>query len=873
MNSRSIPRRTNLTAMMFGAAALLSSTPALAEKKTSLAQVEFGSDFLRRDGSTQLDVSRFGKGNPTAAGSYRVDLYVNANWIGRQDVAFRAPEGSDSAEPCFNRALLDAVGVDMEKLSEEVRAALAAAGPQSCLRLQDLVQDATAEFDSGDLRLNLSIPQVSLRRSARGYVSPELWDKGVNAAMVSYNFNAYNSSFNGQSNTSYYLGLNNGINLGDWRLRNNSSVTRQSDGRTRVQTIASYAQRSIVPWNSQLTLGDAYTTGQLFDSLSYRGVQLASDPRMLPDSQTGYAPVVRGIARTNAKVQISQNGSIIYETTVAPGRFEITDLYPTGFGGNLHVVVTEADGARNSFDVPYASVAQMLRPGTQRYSVTAGRTRSNGAGSVDANFVQGTYEQGISNDLTLFGGATTAQDYLGLLGGAAFNTPIGAMSFSVTGSHARVSDSDTRTGQSMKIDYNKMLPDSGTNFSVVAYRYSTSGYLRLTDMLNMKSLAARGISTSQADRPRSQVSFNISQTLGEGNGALYASGSTQNYWNRGGMGTQYQFGYNNSWKSLSYSGSIQRQRDLNTGNTDTQYLLQMSMPLGQELYSPSLSAGVTRDTRGGSSLQTSIFGTAGEDHNVSYGANVSRNPGFVSSSLNAQYRAPYAVLGGSYSYSNGGSRQMSAQASGSVVAYEGGVVLAQNLGDTVAIVEAEGAAGAAVNSPGVRLNGSGMAVVPYLSPFRTNEVSIDPKGTSTDVELSTTSQRVAPYAGAVVLVKYATVSGRSVLINARNSSGESIPFGADVLDEKGASLGIAGQGGTIFIRANDDNGRLTVRWGSARNDQCVIQYALQPRDPKAANAFDQITATCETPAELARKKGGAEVLGNAGDKTGSRAGS
>ncbi|KYF17681.1 hypothetical protein AIZ04_25550, partial [Salmonella enterica subsp. enterica serovar Typhimurium] len=78
-------------------------------------------------------------------------------------------------------------------------------------------------------------------------------------------------------------------------------------------------------------------SGELFDSTQFRGVQLASDDRMLPDSERGFAPVVRGVANSNAKVRISQNGLTIYETTVAPGAFEIDDLYPTGYGGDLIV--------------------------------------------------------------------------------------------------------------------------------------------------------------------------------------------------------------------------------------------------------------------------------------------------------------------------------------------------------------------------------------------------------------------------------------------------------------------------------------------------------------------------------------------------------
>lgn len=857
-------RMKKLGIAVMGVLAMLPAASSHAQKKATLAQVEFGSDFFRGSGDAPVDVSRFSKANPLPAGVYRVDLYVNDGWVGRQDVVFRAEEGSGTARPCFSRSLFEAMGIDLDKLTEEARTAVLDAGKDSCLRLEDVVPDAVAEFDSGDLRLNNSIPQISLRRSARGYVSPELWDKGVNAAMVGYNFNTYSTSGGGSNNTSYYLNLNSGINLGDWRFRNNSSVTRQNTGPIRVQTIASYVQRSIVPLSGLLTAGDFATSGQLFDSVQYRGVQLSSDPRMLPDSQSGYAPVVRGIARTNAKVQIRQNGNIIYETTVAPGRFEINDLYPTGFGGNLRVIVTEADGSSSSFDVPYASVAQLLRPGTYRYSFVAGRTRSNSSSIADVNFMQGTCEHGVDNWLTLSSGLTLARDYMAVVGGGAVSTPLGAVAMNLTHSHARVAEGDTRTGQSLKVDYNKNLADTGTNIALAAFRYSSSGYLRLQELQAMQALAARGNDLSQVDRTRNQLQLSVSQSLGEGRGAFYATGSSQNYWNRRGMGTTYSLGYSNRWGIMSYSLSAQRQRDLFTGSTNTQYMFTMSMPLGREINSPSISTSVTRDQRNGSSVQSSLYGTVGEDHRFSYGVAASRNPGSSSASANAQYRAPVADIGGSYSYSNGGNRQMSATVSGGIVAHADGILLAQNLGDTIAIVQADGAGGAAVNSTGVRLNSAGQAVVPYMTPFRNNEVVLDPKGTSTDVEMKTTSLRVAPMAGSVVLLKYETLSGRSVLINAYRSNGDALPFGADVLDEQGDVLGMVGQGGTVFVRTQNDSGHLTIRWGSERNAQCRIEYALGPRDMKnRETSFDQLRATCELPAEIARRKSDPALLGQA----------
>ncbi|QLK87715.1 hypothetical protein E3U36_05420 [Arsenophonus endosymbiont of Aphis craccivora] len=74
--------------------------------------------------------------------------------------------------------------------------------------------------------------------------------------------------------------------------------------------------------------------------MNFNGLALASDERTLPDSLRGYAPVVRGVANTTATVTIKQNGNQIYEKTVSPGAFSITDLYPTSYNGDLDVEIT-----------------------------------------------------------------------------------------------------------------------------------------------------------------------------------------------------------------------------------------------------------------------------------------------------------------------------------------------------------------------------------------------------------------------------------------------------------------------------------------------------------------------------------------------------
>ncbi|HCS0352074.1 TPA: fimbria/pilus outer membrane usher protein, partial [Salmonella enterica subsp. enterica serovar Typhi] len=146
--------------------------------------------------------------------------------------------------------------------------------------------------------------------------------------------------------------------------------------------------RAIVPLKSQLTLGDTSTAGDIFDSVQMRGVQLTSDEEMLPDSQRGFAPVIRGIAKSNAEVTVEQNNYVIYRTFVQPGAFEINDLYPTSNSGDLTVTIKESDGSEQKFVQPFSSVALLQREGHLKYSLSAGEYRAGNYNSAEPKFGQ-----------------------------------------------------------------------------------------------------------------------------------------------------------------------------------------------------------------------------------------------------------------------------------------------------------------------------------------------------------------------------------------------------------------------------------------------------------------------------------------------------
>ncbi|MGU7771927.1 fimbria/pilus outer membrane usher protein [Burkholderia sp. MR1-5-21] len=812
-----------------------------------LAQVEFDPGFLGNGAGGRVDLSRFERGNAVAPGTYNVDLYVGAKWVGRTDVSFQASPRTLDAQPCFDEQLLRRIGLDFKKLEPGLVKQITI--DKACLRIGQLVPEASASFDFGEQRLSLSIPQASLKRSARGYVSPDQWSSGVTVGMLGYNANLYSSKTSGNTaNTHGYVGLTTGFNAGNWHFRHDGAYTWDSRGGSRYQDISTYVQRDLPSLSSQLVIGETSTTGDLFDSTQFRGVRISTDDRMLPESLRGYAPVVRGIANSNARVTIEQNGIKLYETTVAPGAFEIDDLYPTGYGGDLVVSVTEADGSVHTFSIPYAAVPQSLRPGINRYSFVAGTVRDQ-QDSSNPLFAQATWQRGLSNLITGYGGVTIAEGYASVLLGAAFNTSFGAIGADITQASTSIPGMKRFNGSSMRISYSKSMQATGTDIALAAYRYSTSGYFGLNDAMTARQSARETGTIDSVWRQRNRASLTLSQNLGERRGSLNVTASASNYWNRSGSDVNYSVGYNNSFRNISYNLSATRQRNVG-GQMSTLYYASVMIPLGKT-NSVSVTGNVSHDTNGRTNVQSILSGSSGVDNNLSYSVAANHASGSGSSSTDGSGSIVYRGAKAELSARAGASRdyqQGSIGVRGAVVAHPGGVTLSQPLSETFGIVEAPGADGARVTTAsGVRIDSRGYAVVPFLTPYSLNTIELDPKGLSIDVELKETSQQVAPRAGAVPLLKFGTSTGRSAMIQARFADGTPLPFGAAVLDEEGREVGVVAQASKIFARQLKDAGNLSVKWDADGTSQCRVAYALPIREKgqPTSNTYPQIKGVCK----------------------------
>lgn len=440
--------------------------------------------------------------------------------------------------------------------------------------------------------------------------------------------------------------------------------------RNKFSSNRTYVERDIRALKGTLSLGELYTSaqGDAFESVRMRGVQLQSDIGMLPDNEISYTPVVRGIAETNATVEVSQNGFVIYSTNVPPGAFEITDIYPSGSNGDLEVKIIEADGRQRSFKQSYSYLPVMTRKGNLRYGLAAGEYHNDGQPSV--NLLQGSAVYGLSDRVTGFGGLLAAEKYNATNLGLGFNTPLGGFSADVTHSQSRTRRGGRNQGQSLRLLYSKTINATETSFTVVGYRYSTEGYRTLSQHIDDMSEESY-LYGSSSSRQKSRIDLTVNQTLFR-RSSLYLTAGETTYWNRPGSSRRVQFGFSSGIKRASYSLAVSRTQETGSfGRSDTQFTASVSIPLGGSARSSQVYANAVSSQHGDSSLNTGISGYLDEANAFNYSAqaNYSKDGG-NSGSVGLGWDTSKAKLSANYSQGRD-NKQINLGASGSVVVHSG----------------------------------------------------------------------------------------------------------------------------------------------------------------------------------------------------------
>lgn len=832
------------------------------------AGMYFDPAFLSENGGTVADLSRFTSGKQ-APGNYRVDIYVNDIYVSSSDIEFRDSEKKPDAKsndntglyPCLSVKWLRRFGLDTLQFPD-----LTSQGDNQCLNLKAIVKDATVNFDFDKLKLHISIPQAMLSNSAKGYIPPEEWDEGITAGLLNYTLTGDKTT----NSRSFYLALDGGLNYGPWRLRHSGSYTHSQNGsytKNRWNNISNYVERAIIPLKSQLVMGDTSTDGKVFDSISMRGVRLYSSESMYPDSQQGYAPTVRGIAQSKAKVVVRQNGYIIYTTYVQAGPFVINDISPASSSGDLNVSIEETGGKSQSFTIPYSTVPFLQREGRFVYDVNMGEYRSGSSDTLKPKFVDGSAIYGLTKNNTIYGGLQLSEKYKAIAAGVAQNIGhVGAVSVDITQAWSTLADKKDYTGQSLRFLYAKSLNSLGTTFQLLGYRYSTKNFYSLEDTTykNMSGYEYDYYTDEQGNKQKVLVNYyntrnakkgkfqaNLSQQIDD-IGSFYLSATRQNYWDSDETDSAYQLGFNSNWKALSYNISWSSNKNRGSSDTNNVVALSFSVPLEfltnnnayrQRLRSMYSTVSMNRSSDGKNSFQTGLNGNALKDGNLQYSVSQGyNNTSHYSGSANVNHLGSYGNAGVGYSYSDS-YKMLNYRFTGGLIAHHDGVTFSQPLGDTNVLVKAPGAKDVKVqNATGIKTDWRGYAVLPYTTSYRNNRIALDTKTLDDHTDLDDNVVSVVPTKGAIVAASFTAKVGYRAILTLLTQDHKKIPFASTATESVSGVTGIVDDNSQLYLTGIGRSGWVSVSWGPGSTDQCTAKFNFTELQLK--NSVIQTDAIC-----------------------------
>lgn len=812
-----------------------------------------------------VDLSQFESRGEQLSGDYVADIYINNTFFATRSLYFvRSQKGELQAQ--LTPALLDDMGVNTEAVS-----ALKEMKPgQTLTDLPAILPEAQSRFDFDRQRLDISVPQASMKPDAGEMANRSLWDNGIPALILNYNLTGSNSRMKTegsgeQKNNSLFGSLSPGINLGAWRLRSQMSWSlSQTHGGGAGSSYSDFSvwdtalTRDVPSLNGKLTLGENTTKANVFDSFPMRGMKLETNQEMYPDSQRGFAPVVSGIARTHAQVTVSQNGNMIYQTYVSPGAFKLSNLNQAGTAGDLVVTVKESDGSTHTQNIAYTSLPVMQHAGHLEYSLAAGQYYQNGNhyGKTPL-FASGTAIYGLPHDLTVYGGLLMAENYLsGVAGSGVSLGALGALATDITVARATLTDrqggnDETSSGTSFRVKYSKSMTTIGTTLNLAAYRYNSEGYYSFNDVNNR--YADDETAFVWLKRRRNSWQGTLSQSF-DSWGRVHLTAQRDDYWGNSETTDRLTVGYNNSWRGVTYG--VNYSQDYTHNNSErlsgvqknkqknNMVSLNVSVPMrlfmgGRDAMAQNnmyLTMNSSLDNRGQNRNAVGLSGSA-LDSALSYNVGESwGNQGQVAStSLGVTYQGSKAQLQAGYNMDKN-QQNLNYGLSGGVLIHPYGVTLSRAMYDSMALIRAPGATGVKVmNGTNLRTDGRGYAVVPSLSNYRQNTMMLDPSDMPDNAEVTEAGKRVYPTRGAVVLADYNVQLGQQILMTLRHA-GKPVPFGAMATlqgTERGHDVtGIVDDGSRVYLAGMTEHGTLKVSWGQGAEQSCWVNFTLPAQAPQ-----------------------------------------
>lgn len=834
---------------------------------TAGEMAEWWGIIASRRGAPEATPRRTDKGKSSNAPSISANALSvkdDAEHTGNADGSATAPVGgipvsSGKAPPVISQAEADKPVVVVSAQSDDGERAGNSGVPPS-LPEEDgdvscpvggvtaMVPYAKEVFDFNKRTLTLTVPQASLGPASRFRTPPHLWDEGMPAILMNYNYTGSQQTGGNTRTGSNFLGVNGQLSLLGWRMQNNLTWYQSQGGEQELNASSANAQRDFsVLGGGVLTVGRTTSGGGGVDSVSFTGISVASDDGMLDPKFTTYTPAITGIANSPATVTVRQYGKVIYQQNVPQGPFSITDFNRSG-NGAVDVEIRESDGRTRHFTMAQASSGTLMNRGATSWSASVGKA-ANSEGYADDRFVQAGVSYGAWANTTLSGGALLSSNYQSLsVGGGLYAGAWGAVTYTLKTSRADLSvvpdlHEGTKTGVSHDVGWSRSFGD--TSVGVTWSHSQTRDFYTYSDLLSLKPDNS-GDNSSQSGNQKDSYTVSLSQSLGAW-GSVSLSGTRTTQWDSSDVQNNVSLSYNTTVRDIgigvalgystynnSDSGSDDGWTGSNSGSgnkTDRTVSVNISLPLGKWLNANSVNGTYSYSrTNGQVSQQAGVSGSAlngALSWAASQGLTGNRN-----GNTSMSYSGNYGSLSAGYSY-GAGSESVSYGVNGGLAIHPHGVTAGKQLalGGGNALVEIPGISGASVN--GAVTDWRGYALVSGLTPYDRNRINVDMTNLPGNVELDASSKNVIPTRGALVEVPFRSNKGYRMMLTLERGQDakNAVPFGAMVTlkqddDTAMPVTGIVGDAGQVYLSGMPVKGVVTASWGDTADEQCRAEYTM-----------------------------------------------
>lgn len=739
------------------------------------------------------DAAAFDKGNDVLPGDYTLTVYLNGKELQGQQITYKKIS-ADKIGAVFACDTLKKWGVLIEECYDDPRP------------LTDYIPEASLDLDQGENTLTITIPQkYQYIISENDIAPPEEWEEGINAAFTSYNLN-YDDTRSTTRVKTLYGNFSNGINLAGFEFRNNGFMTKSSDTALRYVSSTNYISHDVDALRSTAVVGDFFTAGDLFSSQNMRGIKLGTSSDMLSNAQRSYAPVISGVAKSNATIVIKQSDLVIATRKVTPGPFALKDIPASSSAGDLDISVVEASGETRHFVQPYNTVNILVPENVFRYSVYLGRNRSlhSSPQLLEANTLYGA-----TNAITLINGFQHANYYLNLASG------VGGNMRWLGGVYATVNQSQSafrqkKQGYVIKSGLTHSFSKTDSYLYLTAENKLSRGYAEFED----------AVKASTRRDYKSRYALQLSQQLGE---VSVTANYTQQYSFEHEMSRAIGGSVVFSLWNMQVISNINHQYGNSAENSVS---FNVSIPLGKEekhYLNYNQSHGASTDSR------LSLSGSMLDDDSLSYDAGASSTAGQRQYDSSLSWNASKGILRAGWSQGDD-NRELTVGLDGAMIAHHHGITLGQPLGTSTALVHTDGIAGLHItNVNDVTTDYFGNAIVNNLSPYRYNETSLSSEGLNQQIEIDNNVYQNVPRTGAIVEVDTKARRVQIQYAHIYSANGDAEPFGTPVYDADNQRVGIVSAGGLIALDIRDHRWPYHARDTSADSDCSIDLNAVNKK--------------------------------------------